>query len=213
MGQYTNKGLYNGYKKNHSEREKNDWYSTPPTEVTNILNQLQYDFTGKSILEPCCGGGHMIAGIQKYLDEKSQKPSKLIGTDFKDRNFRSTIWNLEYGLDFLTDDYPYNKADVIIMNPPFSTIEPFTIRALEIAQEKLIMLARTQFIEGLSRYEKIFKDNPPTYIYQYIDRIQCWKGGVKPSGSSAQAYAWFIWDKEKKGQETILRHLYRSKNY
>lgn len=46
MGQYTNKGLYNGYKKNSKEREELDYYATPPVEVTNILNQLQYDFTG-----------------------------------------------------------------------------------------------------------------------------------------------------------------------
>lgn len=213
MGQYSNKGLYNGYKKNSKEREELDYYATPPVEVTNILNQLQYDFTGQTILEPCCGGGHMIAGIQKYLDKNSQKPKKLIGTDFKDRDFSSNIWNLKYGLDFLADDYPYDKADVIIMNPPFATIEPFMIRALEIAQDKLIMLCRTQVTEGLGRYEKIFKNNPPTYIYQYIDRIQCWKSGVKPTGSSAQAYCWLVWEKDKAGQEPILRWLYRSNEY
>ena len=155
----------------------------------------------------------MIAGIQKYLDKNSQKPEKLIGTDFKDRGFSSNIWNLEYGLDFLSDDYPYDKADVIIMNPPFATIEPFMIRALEIAQDKLIMLCRTQTIEGLGPYEKIFKDNPPTYIYQYIDRIQCWKSGIKPTGSSAQAYCWLVFEKDKAGQEPILRWLYRSNEY
>lgn len=209
MGQYTNKGLYNGYKKNHSERQKEDWYSTPPSEVLNILEHLQYDFSNQTILEPCCGGGHMIEGINEYFEENSQCPSKCIGTDFKDRGYTSTKWHLEYGLDFLADDYPYDKADVIIMNPPFSIIEPFMIRALEIAQSKVIMLARTQVIEGKGRYEKIFKDNPPTYVYQYIDRIQCWKNGEKPTGTSAQAYCWVIWDKEKAGQETILRHIWR----
>lgn len=99
------------------------------------------------------------------------------------------------------------------MNPPFATIEPFIIRALEIAQDKLIMLCRTQVTEGLGRYEKIFKNNPPTYIYQYIDRIQCWKSGIKPTGSSAQAYCWLVWEKDKTGQEPILRWLYRSNEY
>lgn len=51
-----------------------------------------------------------------------------------------------------------------------------------------------QVLEGLSRYEKIFKNNPPTKMYQYIDRIQCWKNGIKPNGSSSQGYCWLIWD-------------------
>ena len=187
MGQYTNKGLYNGYKKNQKEREELDYYATPTAEVKNILDTLGYDFTGQTILEPCIGGGHMIAGIQKYLDENEQIPAQCYGTDFKDRDFRSTKWDLQYGIDTLSDDYPIDKADIVIMNPPYSTIEPFLIRALEIAQDKLIVLCRTQVLEGASRYNNIFRNNPPTEIYQYIDRIQCWKGGKKPTGSRTTA--------------------------
>ena len=213
MGQYSNKGLYNGYKKNHSERESNDWYATPSCEVKNILDTLSYDFSNKSILEPCCGGGHMIAGIQQYLNQNNQIPSKLLATDYKDRDFRSNKWNITYNLDFLSDDYPIEKADVIVMNPPYSTIEPFLIRALEIAQDKLIVLCRTQVLEGAGRYDNIFKDNPPTEVYQYVDRIQCWKGGVRPQGTSAQAYCWLIWDKQRKGEPTQLHWIRRSKEY
>ena len=54
-----------------------------------------------------------------------------------------------------------------------------------------------QVLGGASRYEKILKDNPPNYVYQYVDRIQCWKNGVKPTGSSAQGYCWLVWDKSK----------------
>ena len=213
MGQYTNKGLYNGYKKNQKEREELDYYATPTAEVKNILDTLGYDFTGQTILEPCIGGGHMIAGIQKYLDENEQIPAQCYGTDFKDRDFRSTKWDLQYGIDTLSDDYPIDKADIVIMNPPYSTIEPFLIRALEIAQDKLIVLCRTQVLEGASRYNNIFKNNPPTEIYQYIDRIQCWKGGKKPTGSSAQAYCWLVWDKKVSAATPKLYWIHRSKEY
>ena len=213
MGQYTNKGLYNGYKKNQKEREELDYYATPTAEVKNILDTLGYDFTGQTILEPCIGGGHMIAGIQKYLDENEQIPAQCYGTDFKDRDFRSTKWDLQYGIDTLSDDYPIDKADIVIMNPPYSTIEPFLIRALEIAQDKLIVLCRTQVLEGASRYNNIFKNNPPTEIYQYIDRIQCWKGGKKPTGSSAQAYCWLVWDKKAPAATPKLYWMHRSKEY
>lgn len=133
----------------------------------------------------------------------------LQGTDFKDRGFCSPFWNLQYGLDFLDDNYPINKVDVVIMNPPYATLEPFLIRALEIAQDKLIVLCRMQVLEGVSRYENIFKDNSPTEIYQYVDRIQCWKGGVKPEGSSAQGYCWIVWNKKKKTDAPTLHWIKR----
>ena len=202
MGQYTNKGLYNKYDKNHKERDKLDYYATPTVEVINILNELDIDFLYCTILEPCVGGGHMAEGIDSYIISKYQdRPedvnTKCIGTDIRDRGYRNEVWELKYGLDFFADDYPYDEADWIIMNPPYGVIEPFTIRALDIAKKGVIMLARLQFLEGEGRYEKILQYNPPTDIYVYVDRIQCWKDGLKPDGSSAQAYAWFVWDRTK----------------
>ena len=96
------------------------------------------------------------------------------------------------------------------MNPPFSIIVPFMIRALEIARKGVIMLGRLQVLEGEKRYINIIKDNPPTDTYVYVDRIQCWKDGVKPEGSSAQAYAWFVWDKTKENQLSELHWIRRN---
>ena len=210
MGQYNNKGLLNGYNKNNKERAKLDYYATPVVEVENILKTLKYDFSDKTILEPCIGGGHMASGIQNYLEENEQSPKALIGTDFKDRGFTSSKWKLCYELDFLDDDYPVDRADIVIMNPPYETLERFLIRALEIAQDKLIVLCRLQALEGKDRYEHLLKDNPPTEVYVYVDRIQCWKNGVRPTGSSAQAYCWCVWDKKEKSKETKLRWIRRS---
>lgn len=195
MGQYTKNGLLNGYKKNNKERAELDYYATPTVEVENILNVLNYDFSGLSILEPCVGGGHMLDGILNYCEQRNQNPKAIIGTEWADRGYTNNKCNITYGLDFLDDNYPVNIADVIIMNPPYATLEPFLIRALEIAQEKIIVLCRTQALEGASRFKNIFAKEPPTAIYQYIDRIQCWKNGKKPTGSSAQAYCWIVWDR------------------
>lgn len=61
MKSYNKKGLYNNYDKKHKERDALDYYSTPIAEVTNILNQLDLDFTNKIILEPCCGGRSYVS--------------------------------------------------------------------------------------------------------------------------------------------------------
>lgn len=210
MGQYSKKGLYSGYKKNNAEREALDFYATPANEVENILTTLGYDFTGQTILEPCIGGGHMAEGIEHYLYTNSQEAKKLIGTDVKDRGFKTNNWDVTYGLDFLHDDYPVEKVDVIIMNPPYSTLEPFLIRALEIAQDKLIVLCRTQVLEGEGRYDNIFAADPPTDVYQYVDRVQCWRNGEKPAGSSAQAYCWLVWDRKSPAEYPRLHWLRRA---
>ena len=212
MGQYSSKGLYNKYNKNNKEREEKDYYATPTDEVLNILRTLKYGFSGQSILEPCIGGGHMAKGIETYLKENNQIPRELVGTDVQDRGYNNSNWVCYYGdeYDFLKDEYPIDQADVVIMNPPYSTLEPFLIRAIEIAQDKLIVLCRMQVLEGEGRYKNIFINNPPSDIYQYVDRIQCWKNGKEPTGSSAQGYCWVIWDKNDIPEYPRLHWIRRS---
>ena len=208
MGQYTTKGLYNGYDKNHKERDKTDYYATPTDEVVNILKTLNIDLNNQIILEPCAGGGHMVNGILEYA------PKAIVyATDFsKHESVTNHIISTGVDYDFLADNYemPSSDIDWIIMNPPFKTIEPFLIRSLEIAEKGVIMFARLQFLEGQHRYDSILKENPFTDMYVYVDRIQCWKDGIKPEGSSAQAYAWFIWNKEKENNEPIIHWIRRA---
>ena len=211
MGQYTNKGLYNKYDKNHKERNKLDYYATPTVEVINILEEIEPNFINKSILEPCIGGGHMANGIEEYIYKQGYiEKVQLIGTDIRNRGYENDIWELYCGpeYDFFSDDYPFDDVDWIVMNPPYSVIEPFTIRALEIAKKGVIMLARLQFLEGEGRFDNILQYNPPTDVYVYVDRIQCWKDGLKPEGSSAQAYAWFVWDREKNNEYLVEPHIH-----
>lgn len=212
MGQYSKKGTYAGYDKNNKERQAEDYYATPPEEVENILMALELQDC-KSLLDPCCGGGHMIEGVLNW-----DAWLAINGTDVKER-FNPFIENhcsqhdVHYGYgteyDFLSDDYPIDNADIVIMNPPFKVIAPFIRHGYEIANKYLVVFGRTQTIEGQGRYEEIFKDNPPTYMYQYIDRVACAKNGEFPVAAGVQAHAWFVWDKTKPNQETILRWIWR----
>ena len=196
IAKYNKKGMYNGYDKNHKEREALDYYSTPTEEVTNILNTLNINFIGKTILEPAAGGGHMLQGIKNYLADNINNAT-IIATDIQDRGCNDIKTGAAF--DFLSDEYPYkDNIDYIIMNPPYSIIEPFVMRSLGIANKGVLMLGRLQFLEGEKRFENILAEYPPTDIYVYVDRIACFKNGdISQKMSSAQAYAWFYWDIEK----------------
>lgn len=209
---YGKKGIYNGYDRNHKEREALDYYSTPIEEVTNILNVLKLDFKDTTILEPSAGGGHMLQGIKNYLGDNVNKVT-LIATDIKDRGCQEVLTGSEY--DFLSDEYPHTEnIDYIIMNPPYSVIEPFVMRSLGIANKGILMLGRLQFLEGENRFKNILKDNPPTDVYIYVDRIACYKNGDdKVKMASAQAYAWFYFDINKMNNdnyETIVHWIRRN---
>lgn len=210
MGLYTKNALYNSYDRKNKEREANDYYSTPTEEVTNILETLSIDFSNKTILEPCVGGGHMAEGINEYIAAHNFSNVTLLGSDIQDRGYKDEKWQLKYGknYDFFSDDYPYSNADILIMNPPYSCIEGFMIRALEIASI-VIMLGRTQVLEGQGRYDNVYKNNPPSEIYQYVDRIKCYKNGEKDNTSSAQAYCWIVWRQEEVKEEPTLKWIFR----
>lgn len=194
---YNKAGLYNGYDKNHKERDALDFYATPTAEVTNILRTIGIDFHKQVILEPCCGDGHMYEGISAYLDE-TDGADAIIATDIMDRGFGMA--GPQY--DFLKDEYWDNlnighPIDYIIMNPPFKLIEPFVMKALGMAHKGVLCLGRIQFLEGKSRYENILEKYPPTDTYIYVDRIYCYPNGDETvKQSSAQCYAWFYWDME-----------------
>lgn len=70
-----------------------------------------------------------------------------------------------------------------------------------------IMFLKTTFLEGQSRYKKIFSKTPPIYIYQFVSRILCAKNGdfekMRKGGGSAVSYAWFVFQKGYYGNTTV----------
>lgn len=63
------------------------------------------------------------------------------------------------------------------------------------------MFLKLQFLEGKNR-KKFFKENPPKVVYVSSSRLECGING-KFSGTSAVAYAWFVWEKGFKGEPVI----------
>lgn len=217
VSKYGKDGSYAGYNKNNKERAALDYYSTPVAEVTNILEILNIDFSYSTILEPSCGGGHIIKGIEDYFKKNPSFASntKIIATDVAKREgeFYQPWFKTGEEYDFVNPAYPIKEVDWIIMNPPYSTIEYHTLRALDTAKEGVILLGRLQFLESQGRYENIFKEQPPSDVYVYADRIYCLKNG-EATGKEAgiQCYAWYYWDKANPSKDTKL-HWITSKKY
>ena len=213
---YNKQGLYNGYDKNNKEREALDYYSTPIEEVTNILSVLDLDLRGKTVLEPSVGGGHMLQGILDYAEAASVSDFKIIATDIQDRGCTSDDSRISISTgkeyDVLSDNYgsDLENIDYIIMNPPYGVIEPFVMKMLSLDCKKIIMLGRLQFLEGEKRFLNILENFPPTDTYVYVDRIFCYRNGnVNEKISSAQAYAWFVWDFEKENNTSEIHWIRR----
>jgi len=175
-------------------RERDDFYETPPLEVENILKLEKLD---GSILENSCGRGSISNVLKKHYPDNN-----IISTDLIDRGFG------ECGLDFLSDEYKYTNVDNVVMNPPFKLLNRFIEKSIHIANKKVIMLGRIQVLETKGRYE-IFKNNPPSRVYVYVDRISCFKGGVT-KGQNAMCYAWYVWDFTSEEKVTELKWIRRA---
>ena len=174
---YTTIGTSNHTKE---EREKNDYYATDPKAVELLLEKEKFSHY---VWECACGEGHLSKVlIKKGYDVKS--------SDIVDRGFQNTeIINF---LEILESET--NTRD-IITNPPYKFAQEFVEQALKISRGgvKIAMFLKLTFLEGKSR-KQMFLQNPPTRVYVFSSRIQCGKNGVF-TGSSAVAYAWFIWEK------------------
>lgn len=167
---------------NHTEeeREENDYYATEPSVIAPLLEKERIS---KNVWECACGGGH----LSKVLIEKGYN---VKSTDLVDRGFGIG------GIDFLNEEEVFNGD--ILTNPPYKYALEFVEHALELVKpgNKVIMFLKLTFLEGQER-RRLFDTMQLQKVYVFSKRKQCAKNGVF-SGSSAVAYAWFVWVKGSK---------------
>ena len=178
---------------NHSsyDREKDDYYATDVSAI-DMLHKHNLLVDGK-YWECACGDGRLSERLKEYGYD-------VISSDLFDRGYGVT------GVDFLIQE---NGYDNIITNPPYTFINDFLVKGIELAEHRLYIFARLQTLETIGRYNKVFKDNPPRYVCPFVKRIPCYRGGEndKRFKQSAVAYAWFIWDKTEPDKECEIRWL------
>lgn len=177
---------------NHGEsiREENDYYATDPIAMELLLEKEQFDH---HVWECACGEGH----LSKVLEAHGYD---VTSTDLVDRGFGVG------GVDFLSSDEVFNGD--IVTNPPYKYAKEFVEHAIQCVPSghRVAMFLKIQFLEGKSRRE-LFDRYPPKLIYVATGRINCCKNGdfsrEQRSNNSAQAYAWFIWEKGYTGEPIV----------
>lgn len=158
-----------------------DFFPTPPWGTRALIEHVPcfHNVSTKTALDPGCGGGAMAMPLREYFDE-------VYASDIVDRGYGEVV-------DFLGDHYKPKSVDWVIMNPPFNLAEQFVVRALDVAEEGVAVLARLNFLEGTGRYKRLYSVTPPTYVAQFAERLPMFKGRLEKKKSTATAYAWFVW--------------------
>jgi hypothetical protein len=188
------------------ERESNDYYATDPIAIDKLIkyfkdNNINIIQDNDVIWENACGEGN----LSKRLNELNYT---VMSTDINNRGYESRyicgatnnfIENPEY-YKYILDDNP----KIILTNPPYKYAKEWVEKSLETLHPKgkLILLLKLQFLESIDRY-KLFKTTPLKYILVFSKRLSCYDSNIKLKNSGLIAYAWYIWDKEYKGQPIV----------
>jgi hypothetical protein len=179
----------------HLEREKDDFYPTPP-EPTRAFLHAEIDrlrqFGGA--WEPAAGNGAMVR-------EMMELGLMVYASDLIDRGSGAEI----------RDFYAYDEAPMraIVTNPPFAECgwgngkARWLKHALDVLDVDYMALLLNWTWPGAGGLAGFWADHPPARVY-----LMRWKIDFTGQGAPPMLNAWFVWDKAWKG-ETILRMLDR----
>lgn len=163
-----------------------DYSPTPPWATRALCHHVmpELGYAGKTfttVWEPACGAGHMAEVLAEYSD-------LVIATDLHSYGYGQAP------LDFLGELPSQMSADWIITNPPFEDrVLKFMVRALELARIGVAMFLQLRYLEGIGRYNEVFKLRPPTIIAPFVERVPLLMGQYDPKASTTTAFMWLVW--------------------
>lgn len=179
-----------------------DYYPTPPWATQALLSHpvLSLRPETKTCLEPAAGGGHMADVLADHF-------GKVYAADIADPENRG--WGGHDFLDYkpaiqeigdmapIHAGYLGHRYDWAITNPPFNLAYEFVWRMMATAKNVAI-LARLQWLESKSRYEKLWSLEPPQLILVFSERVHMVAGRLanETDAGSVMAMAWYVWSFE-----------------
>jgi len=180
----------------HEAHDSLDDFPTPPWATRALIEHVlrhEPDFTlgfADVVWEPACNRGYMARPLAEYAGE-------VWASDIHDYGWEDAAsWgcNTPVQADFLFPDPEIACPDWIVTNPPFRLAAQFAERCREIGPHKgYALLVRSAFLEGVERYETLFKPHPPAIIAQFVERVPMVKGRHDPTASTATSYTWLVW--------------------
>jgi ParB-like chromosome segregation protein Spo0J len=167
-----------------SHRHPDDYYQTPAVMTQALLDAETFR---PGLWEPACGNG----AISEVLVEEYPR-LKIVSSDLIDRGYGET------GIDFLATKKKPARVRSLITNPPFKLIDDFALHALSLGVEKVALLTRLSWLEGRSRFDRLWQRKQLHKVWVFSERHTFWRGdeGASESSSGMTAYAWFIFGPE-----------------
>ena len=191
-----------------TERAKDDFYQSS-TEIANALFECvkagikRNDLYAEGLEETVIIDSSVGTGT--LLEPFRYKCWSLIGYDIADRGYKFV--SVQDWLTVKEIPNPRNKPKVIVQNPPFKLALEFVQHSLELLNngELLFSLHRIQFLEGLERFENLYKNKykRPKYVFIFTKRVSCITPDIENKGKNAVCFAWFMWQKGYRGSTQI----------
>lgn len=178
------------------DREVDDYYATDPKSVTLFLEKFPLQVRGepaRTILEPCCGGGHITRTLLEH-----DPGLEILSFDIADRGYEKT----DCIQDFLTWE-PDRKYDMVLTNPPYKLAQEFVEKSLDCISDggKVAMFLNISFITGEKRKNSLYAKNLLESMYVFGKRQGVWRNGQEKdengnTWSRTMNFAWFVFSNE-----------------
>lgn len=170
------------------QTEAEEFYPTPREVILALLESDLVKLPGGIWIEPCAGTGRIISTVNAHrgdvdwiiceLQEEFDQYLRPLARP------RSDVI-APYG-DFVHRRWDYARADVLIMNPPFSLTFDFVKAGLERAAW-VVCLQRQGWFGTKQRSPWLAEHCPDSFQLP-------WRPSFRPDGSTDSCeYCWFVW--------------------
>lgn len=168
--------------------EENEFYPTPRECIYALLSSPDVDLPGGRWIEPCAGTGRIISAVNEKRKDISWNICEI------NENFEHQLCSImgphDYLLpfgDFVHREWRFkDKAEVLIMNPPFSLTMQFVQAGLERAHY-VVCLQRQAWFGSVGRSPWLSQHCPDSHQLS-------WRPSFRPDGKVDNCdYTWYVW--------------------
>lgn len=178
-------------KTNYSESL--DFIPTPPwaTRAFLTVSGLGDEIKGKSVLEPCCGAGHISEVLKEF-------GAVVTSSDLHDRGYPSTL-----EVDFLNNNFSDEQFDWAITNPPYAISDQFLAEMWRVSKFGCVMHVRTGWMTGVKRHRDFLSKYPISHLYIHAKNVSATQNKVIRRGSNNFNHSWIVWLKDWQGPKVF----------